>query len=67
MAKEAGTFKVVVAKDSQPSNSTVIRSLVTNETLTQLKEISDKSNLSMQQLTARMIEYAICNLEYVEV
>lgn len=61
------TFKVIVAKENLPQNSHIVRALVTTETLNALKKMSDKSHISIQQLTARMIEYAIKNVEYVEV
>ena len=63
----AETFKVIVAKENLPQNSHIVRALVTTETLNALKKMSDKSHISIQQLTARMIEYAINNVEYVEV
>lgn len=65
--KKASTFRVIVAKENLPQNSHIVRALVSSETLTALKQISDKSHISIQQLTARMIQYAIDNLEYVEV
>ena len=48
-------------------NQPMVRAILTVETYKELTSVVKKTNLSVQQLAGRMIEYALKNIEYIEV
>lgn len=59
-------LKIAIVKPIAPKDANTVRAIITDEVYEDLKQVVEKSGIALSQLTGKMIEFALKNIEYVE-
>lgn len=59
-------FKLVTVSHVYPRDGHVVRAILTDEVYNELKRVANETDYPVSQLTSKAIEYALQNLEVVE-